>query len=229
MPRRSETRANGRLSREGILAAAVALADRDGLAGLSMRKLAQHLGVDAMSIYYHLHDKDALLGAMADAVAAEIPPPDDKNGDQDGPWTERLRSLIMGARRTMVRHPWAARVLEGRETPTPAVMLHIERVLAVLRGGGCSVDLSHHAIHLLGSRILGFSQDLFDDAPDARVAPEVMATQAKVWAESMPHIAELAVAVSHDGALGGCDDDDEFAFALDLLLEGLERRRLTRS
>lgn len=224
MPRRADdrstTRANPRLSREGIVAAAVALADRDGLSGLTMRRLAEHLGVDAMSIYYHLRDKDTLLAAMADAVVAEI-----VAGHEDpssGPWTERLRVLIMQARRTMLRHPWAARVLEARDTPTPAVLLHLERVLAVLRDGGCSVDLCHHAIHLFGSRLLGFSQDLFDDSADAPPPPEELT---KAWAATMPHIAELAGAVSHTGALGGCDDDTEFAFALDLLLDGLERRR----
>ncbi|MEV5822923.1 TetR/AcrR family transcriptional regulator [Micromonospora haikouensis] len=253
MPRhaddRSATRAPARLSREAIVAAAIGLADRDGLAGLSMRRLAQHLGVDAMSIYYHLRDKDTLLAAMVDAVAAEI----EVDGETEaaavggggtgvggeaaagsgpagagapGPWTDQLRALIMRARRTMLRHPWAARVLEARDTPTPAVLRHIERVLAVLRGGGCSVNLSHHALHLLGSRILGFSQDLFDDSPNTPATEAETAAQAAAWAESMPHIAELAVAVSHSGALGGCDDEDEFAFALDLLIEGLDRRRL---
>ncbi|MGY3515019.1 TetR/AcrR family transcriptional regulator [Micromonospora sp. PTRAS2] len=264
MPRhaddRSATRAPARLSREAIVAAAIGLADRDGLAGLSMRRLAQHLGVDAMSIYYHLRDKDTLLAAMVDAVAAEI----EVDGEIEaaalggggteaaavgggggtgaggeaaagsgpagagtpGPWTDQLRALIMRARRTMLRHPWAARVLEARDTPTPAVLRHIERVLAVLRGGGCSVSLSHHALHLLGSRILGFSQDLFDDSPNTPATEAETAAQAAAWAESMPHIAELAVAVSHSGALGGCDDEDEFAFALDLLIEGLDRRRL---
>ncbi|SCF02545.1 transcriptional regulator, TetR family [Micromonospora haikouensis] len=273
MPRhaddRSATRAPARLSRETIVAAAIGLADRDGLAGLSMRRLAQHLGVDAMSIYYHLRDKDTLLAAMVDAVAAEI----EVDGEIEaatlggggtgaaavggggtgvaavggggaraggeaaagsgpagagapGPWTDQLRALIMRARRTMLRHPWAARVLEARDTPTPAVLRHIERVLAVLRGGGCSVSLSHHALHLLGSRILGFSQDLFDDSPNTPATEAETAAQAAAWAESMPHIAELAVAVSHSGALGGCDDEDEFAFALDLLIEGLDRRRL---
>ncbi|MFC8851232.1 MULTISPECIES: TetR/AcrR family transcriptional regulator [unclassified Micromonospora] len=246
MPRRADdrsaTRATSRLSRETIVAAAIELADRDGLAGLSMRRLAQHLGVDAMSIYYHLRDKDTLLAAMVDAVAAEIGATETEAGGEigagdeaaagadppagTGPWTDQLRALIMRARRTMLRHPWAARVLEARDTPTPAVLLHIERVLAVLRGGGCSVSLSHHALHLLGSRILGFSQDLFDDSPNTSAAEEANAAQAAAWAETMPHIAELAVAVSHSGALGGCDDEDEFAFALDLLLDGLDRRRL---
>ncbi|MEU8022046.1 TetR/AcrR family transcriptional regulator [Micromonospora haikouensis] len=253
MPRhaddRSATRAPARLSREAIVAAAIGLADRDGLAGLSMRRLAQHLGVDAMSIYYHLRDKDTLLAAMVDAVAAEIEADGEigaaavggggtgvggeaaagsgpAGAGAPGPWTDQLRALIMRARRTMLRHPWAARVLEARDTPTPAVLRHIERVLAVLRGGGCSVSLSHHALHLLGSRILGFSQDLFDDSPDTPATEAETAAQAAAWAESMPHIAELAVAVSHSGALGGCDDEDEFAFALDLLIEGLDRRRL---
>jgi AcrR family transcriptional regulator len=213
---RSATRAPSRLSREGIVTAAVELADGDGLDGLSMRRLAQHLEVDAMSIYYHVHDKKALLGAMADAVAAEIPP-----APADGPWTARLRALIMGARRVMLRHPWAVRVFTDRATPTPAVLLHIERVLAVMRAGGCSVDLGHHAIHLLGSRILGFSQDLFDDSP---AAGETAPPPAE-WAETLPHVVELAAAVTHDGALSGCDDEAEFAFGLDLLLDGLEKHR----
>jgi AcrR family transcriptional regulator len=220
VPRRSDsrtvTRGSGRLSREGIVAAAVELADRDGLDGLSMRRLAQHLGVDAMSLYYHVHDKKALLGAMADAVAAEIPA-----APADGVWTVRLRALILGARQVMLRHPWAVRVFTDRAAPTPAVLLHIERVLAVMRDGGCPVELGHHAIHLLGSRILGFSQDLFDDSPDAASA----APPDPSWAETMPHVAELAAAVTHDGALSGCDDEFEFMFGLDLLLDGLERRR----
>jgi AcrR family transcriptional regulator len=220
VPRRSDsntvTRGPGRLSREGIVTVAVELADRDGLDALSMRRLAQHLGVDAMSIYYHVRDKKTLLGEMADAVASEIP-----EAPADGPWTDRLRSLITGARQVMLSHPWAVRVFTDRATPTPAVLRHLERVLAVMREGGCSVDLGHHAIHLLGSRVLGFSQDLFDDSPDAAPA----APPDPAWAATMPHIAELAAAATHDGALGACDDEVEFAFGLDLLLDGLERSR----
>lgn len=226
MPRRaaerSSTRASARLTREGIVAAAVDLADREGLASLSMRRLAQHLGVDPMSIYYHVRDKDALLAEMVDAVAASIGK--SEQSDESGPWAGRLRDLIMQARRTMLSHPWAARVIEGQETPTPAVLQHIERVLAIMRRGGCSLDLSHHALHLFGSRLLGFSQDLFDDSPAA--TPQVSKEQLIAMAASLPNVSELAAEVSHTGALGGCDDDAEFAFVLDLLLEGLERRRV---
>ena len=223
MPRRaaesSSTRASARLTREGIVTAAVDLADRDGLAALSMRRLAQHLGVDPMSIYYHVRDKDALLAAMVDSVAASI-----KTTDKSGTWTVRLKDLIMGARETMLSHPWAARVIEAQDTPTPAVLQHLERVLAIMHEGGCSIDLSHHAMHLFGSRLLGFSQDLFDDTGAAADSPP-NTEQLMALAESLPRIAQLSGEVSHTGALGACDDDAEFAFALDLLLEGLERRR----
>jgi AcrR family transcriptional regulator len=225
VPRRPDDararRGTARLSRDAIVEAGIALADRDGLDGLSMRRLAQQLGVNPMSIYHHLRDKDAVLDAMLDAVVARIEPP-----DVGGGWTEELRSLVMAARRAVLAHPWAARVLQQRETPTPAALRHVDRVLGILRGGGCSVALSHHALHLLGSRILGFSQDVFDDSPDTRADPAAMAAQAAAWAEALPHVAELAGAVSHQGGLGGCDDDAEFGFGLDLLLDGLERRRL---
>ncbi|GAA0565241.1 TetR/AcrR family transcriptional regulator C-terminal domain-containing protein [Paractinoplanes ferrugineus] len=209
-------RANSRLSRAGIVAAAVELADREGLAGFSMRKLAQALEVDAMSIYYHVHDKGTLLACMADAVTAEI-----VAAPSAGPWTARLRALIMAAREVMLRHPWAVRVIEGGDTPTPAVLMHIERVLAIMRAGDCPVDLGHHAIHLLGSRILGFSQDLFADKPGAAPPPPGAF-------DALPHVGELAAEASHSGTLGGCDDDVEFAFALDLILDGLERRRTSQ-
>ncbi|NMO53290.1 TetR/AcrR family transcriptional regulator [Actinoplanes sp. TBRC 11911] len=222
MPRRaaerSGTRQSGRLTREGIVAAAVDLADADGLASLSMRRLAQHLGVDPMSIYYHVRDKDTLLAEMVDAVAASI----GENTQNGRPWTDQLRELIMQARRTMLTHPWAARVLEAQDNPTPAVLAHIEKVLAIMRAGGCSVDLSHHALHLFGSRLMGFSQDLFNETAQ----PPATIAQMEAMVAALPHISELAGEVSHTGALGVCDDDAEFAFVLDLLLEGLERRRL---
>jgi AcrR family transcriptional regulator len=230
MPRRPDderaSRATARLSREAILAVAVSLADRDGLDRLSMRRLGQELGVNPMSVYHHVRDKDTLLDAMVDAVVAEIAPDHDSAA---GGWTEELRSLILAARRVMLGHPWAVRVLQLRDSPTPAMLRHVDRVLATLRGGGCSVQLSHHALHVLGSRILGFSQDLFDDSPDDRADPAVLATQFRDWAETYPYVVELAASVSHQGGLGGCDDDAEFDFALDLLLEGLERRRLAES
>lgn len=212
------------------MAAGIALADAEGLDAMSMRRLGQELGANPMSLYHHVRDKDALLDAMLDAVVAGIEPVA-SSATEGGqvPWTDLLRDLVLAARREVVRHPWAARVLAERDAPTPSTLRHIDRVLGVLRGGGCSIDLAHHALHLLGSRVLGFSQDLFDDSVSTRAAPEQIAAQAAAWAATLPHVAELALAATHDGPLGGCDDDAEFAFTLDVLLDGLERCRLAEA
>jgi AcrR family transcriptional regulator len=232
MPRRLNdgrvTRVTARLSRETILAAGIALADRDGLDGLSMRRLGHELGVNPMSVYHHVRDKDALLEAMTDAIVAEIAPDHETTAGVLA-WTEELRSLLQAARRTMLGHPWAVRVLQQRDSPSPAILRHIDRVLGTLRRGGCSIQLSHHALHVLGSRSLGFSQDLFDDKPADRADPAALADQFRAWAETYPYVVELGRVAAHEGGLGGCDDDAEFNFALDLLLEGLERRRLAEA
>ena len=171
-----------------------------------------------MSLYHHVRDKEALLDRMADAVVGEIPRPDDT-----GDWVARLRALIVAARGTMLRHPWSAHVLESRGQPGPATLAHIDHVLGILRDGGVSLDMAHHALHVLGSRVLGFDDSLFDDAPVEDTDPAMVEAQARAWASTLPHVAELALAARHDGALGACDDDAEFAFALDLILDGLAR------
>ncbi|WP_309714007.1 TetR/AcrR family transcriptional regulator C-terminal domain-containing protein [Pseudolysinimonas sp.] len=225
MPRRPPTEprtaAPDRLSRARIVADAVALADRDGLDAVSMRKLATGLGVDPMSIYNHVRDKGDLLDGMADAVVAAIEPV----APAETGWQAELSTLILSARREMLRHPWSASVLGSRSQPGPATLTHVDRVLGILRGGGLSLELAHHALHVLGSRILGFDESLFDDTAPADVDPALVAAQARAWAPTLPHVAELALAANHDGVLGACDDDGEFRFALDLILDGLERHR----
>jgi AcrR family transcriptional regulator len=208
------------LSKERVLRTAVDLADRGGTEAVSMRKLGQELGVDAMSLYHHVKDKDDILDGIVDVIVGEIelsPPGAD--------WKTALRRQVIAARRVMLRHPWAPGVIESRNEPGPATMRYMEAVLANIRDGGFPLDLAHHAMHVLGSRVLGFNQDLFDDAAANRVEPEVAALMARQLAGTYPYIAELAVAVRHDGGLGGCDDDVEFAFGLDLILDGLERLR----
>jgi AcrR family transcriptional regulator len=208
------------LTRARILTAAVELADREGIDGLSMRKLGQALGVDPMSLYNHVRDKDDLLDGIADAVVAEIEPSSDSGG-----WKATLRGTLLAARRTMLRHPWAAGVLESRVTPGPATLRYMEIVLGTLRDGGFTVDLAHHGLHVLGSRTFGFSQDLFDDKAEPIPDTAQLTAMAEAMAADFPHIAELAMAVRHEGGLGGCDDDVEFEFALDLILDGLQRLR----
>jgi hypothetical protein len=114
-------------------------------------------------------------------------------------------------------------VLEERGTGGPACLAYIESILATLHDGGFSIELAHHALHVLSSRIFGFTQDLFEESTPADPAPDP-ATVARAMA-GYPRIVELATSVSHEGVLGRCDDDVEFAFGLDLMLDGLERVR----
>jgi AcrR family transcriptional regulator len=205
------------LTRDRILRTAVALADRDGVGALGMRGIARELGVDPMSLYNHVRDKDDLLDGALDVVIGGIEPVIDPAG-----WRPSLRATVLIARETLKRHPWAKGVIVTRTTATPAYLGYLDAILGVLRDGGFPIDLVHHTIHVMSSRLLGFSQDLFDD-PDHPPDPAVAAIGARQLAMTWPHVGELAIAVSHDGGLGGCDGDVEFVIALDLILDGLER------
>ena len=208
------------LSRDRVLTVAVALADRDGIEGLSMRKLGQELGVDAMALYRHVKSKDDLLDGILEMVVGEI-----DRTQSDGTWKPALRQQVIAARRVMLRHPWARRVLEERGTAGVAIIGYVESILAILLDGGYTIDLAHHTLHVMGSRTFGFSQDLFDDSGRSDPSPEAAASLAQMMAERYPNVTALAGSVSHEGVLGRCDDDFEFAFGLDLILDGLERRQ----
>ena len=208
------------LSRERVLRTAVEVADRSGIDAVSMRKLGQELGVEAMALYRHVRSKDEILDGIVEVIVGEIEVPHEAVD-----WKAALQQLIMAARVVMLRHPWAPRVIVDRAEVGPALLAHIDAVLGILFSGGFSVELAHHALHVLGSRVLGFTQDPFDDSSPDRPSPEEAARMAQVFAVNFPSVGVLAGAVTHDGALGGCDDDAEFAFGLDLILDGLERRR----
>jgi AcrR family transcriptional regulator len=204
------------LTRERVMAAAIELADRDGIESISMRKLAQELGVEAMSLYTHVRNKNDLLDGMTDAVISQIPM------SADGvDWKASLRQLVLAARSIMLRHPWAPRTVETQTALGPAELQYANAVLGILREGGFSIAQAHHALHILGSRLLGFTQALFDDSGD--LEPETAARLASELGASHPYVVEMALAVTHGGALGRCDDDAEFEFALDFILDGLAR------
>jgi AcrR family transcriptional regulator len=206
------------LTRERVLKAAVRLADREGIEAVSMRRLGTELGIEAMSLYTHVRGKDDLLDGMIELVIREI------TVARDGAdWKASLRATILAAREVVLRHPWAPRIIETRNDPGPSGLRYYDAVMGILREGGFSLEMTHHAIHLFGSRLLGFTQDLFDDSPD--VSPEAMKAMAAAVADTHPYVAEMALGATHDGALGGCDDDVEFAFGLELILDGLERLR----
>ena len=216
------------LSRERVLAAAVALADRDGLDALTMRRLAQDLDVEAMSLYPHVANPEARLDGAVEVVVEEIVAATDATGEPaagEG-WRDLLRARILSAREVLLRHPWAPRVLETRNTLGPAVVGYYDGVLGILRAGGFSYDLAHHALHVLGSRTIGFVQELFepDDPEGADADTTAMLEQ---MGDRFPHIVGMMAEVTHaaEGTLGWCDDQFEFEFALDLILDGLEARR----
>ena len=204
------------LTRQRVMTVAIELADRDGIDSISMRKLAQELGVEAMSLYTHVRNKEDLLDGMVDAVIGQIPISADGAG-----WKASLRQMALAARSVILRHPWAARTIETRSAPGPAALRYINAVLGIFREGGFSIAQAHHGLHILGSRALGFTQDLFDDSGD--LDPETAARLADALGATHPYVVEMALAVTHSGALGPCDDDAEFEFALDLILDGLAR------
>lgn len=207
------------LTRERVLHTAVELADQGGVEALSMRKLAQALDVVPMALYRHVANKDELLDGLVDVVIGEIDPPLEGTD-----WKSAMRERILSARRALLRHPWASRVMESRPTPTPVVLGYMDSMIGLLRTGGFSLDLTHHVLHAMGSRTFGFTQELFNDAAD--VDPEVEAEMWGAMAGTYPYIHELFTTISHDDSsvVGpGCDDQFEFEFALDLMLDGIER------
>ncbi|MEX2504240.1 MAG: TetR/AcrR family transcriptional regulator, partial [Egicoccus sp.] len=212
-----------------VLRAAVALADREGLDALTMRRLATELGVEAMSLYHHVANKDAILDGVVEVVTDEVvaavgatnaPPPQDD-------WQAAMRARILAARTVMLRHRWAPRVIETRTAMSPALMGYYDGVLGIMRAGGFDWDIAHQAMHALGSRALGFTQELFrpdDGEPENAESLAAFGQMADVF----PHLVGMLAEVAHDDPaqrLGWCDDQREFEFGLDVLLDGLERRR----
>jgi AcrR family transcriptional regulator len=212
------------LTRERVFEAAVAYADEHGIEGLSMRKLGQELGVEAMSLYHHVKNKGEILDGMVDMVIAKV---ELTPGEDD--WRSSLRTQILAARVSMKRHGWAPGVIETRKSMSLPMMRYMESVAAIFRDGGLSVDLLHHAMHALGSRVLGFSQELFDDSEAMDVDPNVQAVVMQQMVEEFPNISAIVAEIQHQDETivgSGCDDDIEFEFALDILLEGIERIRV---
>ncbi|MGK3204545.1 TetR/AcrR family transcriptional regulator [Amycolatopsis sp. MEPSY49] len=209
------------LSRERVLRAAVALADEHGLRAVTMRRLADELDAEAMSLYYHVAKKEDLLDGIVDVVAQEIneavarlePGPD---------WRQTARRRILAARQVFLRHRWAPALFETRSSTSLAVLKYYDALVGVMREGGFTHDRIHHALHALGSRALGFSHEVFD--PNAGASAELPAD----LAAQLPNLAGMLSDLAHDdpdSTLGWCDDQAEFEFGLDLILAGLDRLR----
>jgi len=197
------------------------LADREGVDGLSMRRLAGELGAGAMSLYYYVANKDELLDAMIDVVFGEIElPPDGVD------WQSAMRRRSTSAREVLGRHPWAIALMESRTAPGPANLRHREAVTACLRRAGFSVVAATHANWLLDSYVYGFAlQEAsvpFDSAAElADMTQDVYLPQ--LPADEFPYLNESATALM----AAGYDPGEEFAFGLDLVLGALEPLRAT--
>ena len=216
----TQTARRAPLSRERVLRAAVDLADDAGIDAVSMRRLAQELGVVPMALYKHVANKEELLDGMVDVIVGEIDPP-----MHGADWKAAIRQRILSARQSLLRHRWASQVVESRTQATPVVLDYMNSLIGMFRAGGFSVDLTHHVMHALGTRMWGFTQEVFP-TPAPPVDPEAREVMFGQFAVRYPHIIEMATAVAHDeeSAVGpGCDDQFEFEFALDLLLDGFDR------
>ncbi len=203
-----------------MLRAAVHLADGSGIESLTMRRLAHELGVEAMSLYNHVANKEDILDGIVDVVVSEIDPP-----PTGVDWKTAMRERVLLAREVMKSHPWAPGLIESRTKISPTMLGYMDSMIGLMREGGFSLDLAHHAMHALGSRLLGFTQELFESEDDD-YGPEVAAVMLQQMAETYPHISEMMTVISHDdeSVVGqGCDDQFEFEFGLDLILDGLER------
>ncbi|MCU1375762.1 MAG: putative TetR family transcriptional regulator [Actinomycetia bacterium] len=217
---KSRNEARTRLDRGRVLSAALTLADDAGIASLTMRKLGEALGVEAMSLYNHVANKDDLLDGMVDAVFAEIELP--TVGDD---WRPAMRARAISTRAVLSRHPWAPKMMQSRTTPGPATLRHHDTVIGTLRVAGFSIELTAHAMSALDAYIYGFAlQEAslpFDTGEEtAELAQAILAQHPT---DGYPHLTELTV---EHVLQPGYDYGDEFAFGLDLLLDGLERASL---
>ncbi|WP_158883323.1 TetR/AcrR family transcriptional regulator [Amycolatopsis anabasis] len=217
----TDREASGRapLSQAVVLSEAVSLADREGLDAVTIRRLAQDLGVTPMALYWHFRNKGLLLAALGDRIFGEV----DLTVDPDAPWSTQFRTLIRALVTTLRKHPWAGSVFTSQICESPSYLAALEKVLAILRGAGFSpaeaTDISRHAMStamsLVNSRPGSTEQLAPDEAEDAQ-------RRARLHFEALPrkrypHIVEAA------GPLTTCEDQDSsYEFGLDLLVAGVE-------
>lgn len=210
------TPSRGRLSRERVLKAALALADRDGISKLSIRSLAHEMGTRPMSLYYYVANKDEILDGLVDQVFAEIELP--SPGER---WKEEMRLRGHSVRDALRRHPWAVGLLESRKAPGAATLAHHEATLATLRSGGFSVRQAAHAYSLLDSYIYGFAlqEAALPVAGDGAAADVAAPIMERFSGGQYPHMVEIATEVVMQP---GYDYGSEFGYGLDLILDALE-------
>lgn len=204
------------VTRERAIRMAVELADVGGIESLSMRKLAAELGIEAMSLYHHVTNKDDILDGMLDTVYAEFSTP---IAGQD--WRTAMRERASSTRAVLARHPWAISIA-SRTSPGPATLGHLDAVIGCLRAAGFSMRMTGHAMSVLDSYVQGFAQQEaslpFDASGDISVATEDIMAQQEAMQDAFPNLADMAVSlVLQPGYAYG----DEFEFGIELVLDGI--------
>ena len=203
------------LTKERVMRAAVAIADREGIETVTMRKLAEALGVEAMSLYHHVANKDAILDGMVDIVFGEIDLP-------NGEWKAAMRRRAISAREVLSRHRWAIGLMESRASPGLATLRHHDSVVGCLRRAGFSIVMAAHAFSVLDSYIYGFAlQELnlpFSSTEELEQMADSIMEQLPV--DEFPYFTEMVV---EHALKPGYAYAKEFRFGLELILDGLER------
>ena len=205
-----------RLSRDRVLRVAVQIADKNGIESLTMRNLAQRLGVEAMTLYHYVANKDDILKDIVDLVVSEIQVP-----SEGGEWRAALRRSAISAHQVLLRHPWACSLMMSPARIGPARLRYMESLLGRLREAGFSAEMTHHAYHALDSHILGFTMWEVGYSTGIKELPDSGATLRRQMS-----IDEYPYLVEHMGQHGKPSrGDGEFGFGLDLILNGLEKIR----
>lgn len=204
------------LNRDRVLAAAVALADARGVGAVTMREVASRLGVEAMSLYNHIANKDDILDGMLDLVVGEVDLPADADD-----WRQAMRRRAISVHEVFGRHPWAPLLLDSRESSGPARLHYYDWVLGTLVEAGFSLQDAVQAFSLLDSYVYGFGIQRFNMAAGSDAPPEEMAEAllAAIPAETYPYLHRMA---SH-AMQAGYDEEADFAFGLDAILDALQR------
>ncbi len=206
------------LSRSRVLVGAVAVADAGGIGALTIRTLAEHLGVKPMSVYHYVANKDEIVDGIVDLVYGEIELP---TAGED--WRTEMRHRAHSARRVLAAHPWATRLLQSRLHPGPATLRHHNAFIATLRGAGFSLQLTAHAYALIDSYVFGFAlseNSLPINGPDT--VADTAATMMTQFFDAEAYPALLEFTTDHV-MLPGYDFGKEFDYGLTLILDGLSR------
>jgi AcrR family transcriptional regulator len=207
------------LSRERVVDAAAAVADEHGLAGVSMRSVGKHLGVEAMSLYHHIAGKEQLLDELVDWIFRRVELPDPGVG-----WREAMSARARSARAVFAAHPWSQTLVESRRAAGPVILAHHDAVLGTLRRGGFSVRDAAHAFSVIDAYVYGFvlTEQRLPFEPEERVEDYV--TELALPTAQYPYLVEMVseLIVGRDYAYG-----DEFEYGLELILDGLASRLAT--